>query len=75
MAMLWEQSGGAAEAEARCRRRRLLQKKRRTEQELESATKLGRCQVKLLEVRQSSREGLEAGAGQECSVDVGAKVR
>ena len=56
-------SGGAAEAEARCRRRRLLQRKRRAEQELGAVSKLGWRRVKLLEVWRSSREGLEARAG------------
>ena len=37
--------------------------------------KLKRHRVKLLEVRGSSREGLEAGAGQERSVDVGIEVQ
>ena len=45
------------------------------EQVLEAAAKLEGCWITLLEVRQSSRDGLEVRAGQECSVDVGREVR
>ena len=62
-------------AEMLYRRRRLLQKKQQTEEVLEAVAKLRGCWTTLLEVQQSSREGLEAGAALECPVDVGAEVR